>query len=42
MSVDEFRIKTEKQIILGFGFKKGPLNLNNNCFKSIQFCKFLS
>ncbi len=24
---------------MGFGFNKGPLNLNNECIKSSQFCK---
>ncbi len=42
MSVDEFKIKIEKKIILGFGFNKRPLNLNNNYIKSSQFCKLLS
>jgi hypothetical protein len=27
---------------LGFGFNKGPLNLNNSCIKSNQFCKLLN
>ncbi len=42
MSVDESKIKIEKQIILGFGFYKGPLNLNNNCIESSQFFKLLN
>ncbi len=27
---------------LGFGFNKRPLNLNNSCIKSNQFCKLLN
>jgi hypothetical protein len=42
MIVEEFKIKIEKKIILGFDFNKGPSNLNNNCIKSSQFCKLLS
>jgi hypothetical protein len=42
MSVEEFKIKIEKKIILGFGFNKGPLNLNNNYIKNSQFWKLLS
>jgi hypothetical protein len=34
--------KKIKKIILGFGFNKGPLNLNNNCIKSNQFYKVLT
>jgi hypothetical protein len=34
--------QNQKEIIMGFGFNKGPLNLNNNCIKSNQFCKLLS
>jgi len=41
MNVEEFKIKILKNI-LGFGFNKGPLNLNNDCIKSSQFCKKLS
>jgi hypothetical protein len=26
MNVEEFKIKNSKNIILGFGFNKGPLN----------------
>jgi hypothetical protein len=32
--------KNSKKINLGFGFNKRPLNLNNCCIKSNQFCKF--
>jgi hypothetical protein len=42
MNVDEFKIKIEKKILLGFGFNEEPLNLNNSCIKSNQFCKLLS
>jgi hypothetical protein len=42
MNVEEFKIKIEKIYILGFGFNKGPLNLNNGYIKSSQFCKLLS
>jgi hypothetical protein len=41
MSVGEFKIKIEKKYF-GFDFNEGPLNLNNNCIKSSQFCKLLS
>jgi hypothetical protein len=34
--------KIQNIYILGFGFNKGPLNLNNNYVKSSQFCKLLS
>ncbi len=27
---------------MGFGFNKGPLNLNKNCIKNNQFWKLLS
>jgi hypothetical protein len=42
MNVEEVKIKLKKKIILGFGFSKGPLNLNNSCIKNSQFCKLLS
>jgi hypothetical protein len=32
MNVEEF-LKIIQKIILGFGFNKGALNLNNNCMK---------
>jgi hypothetical protein len=31
-----------KKVILGFGFNKGLLNLNNSCIKNNQICKLLS
>ncbi len=41
MNVEEIKekIKEKKK---GFGFNKGPLNLNNNYIKGSQFCKLLS
>jgi hypothetical protein len=41
MNVEEFK-KKFKKIILGFGFNKGALNLNNSCIKKNQFYKLLS
>jgi hypothetical protein len=41
MNVEEFKTKIQKIIIWGFGFNKRPLNLNNSCIKSSQFCKLL-
>ncbi len=40
MNVKEFKMKNEKK--KGFGFNNGPLNLNNGCNKSNQFCKLLN
>jgi hypothetical protein len=34
-------LKNSNKFILGFDFNKGPLNLNNSCIKSNQFCKLL-
>jgi len=42
MSAEEFKIKIQKKINLGFGFNKGPLNLDNSCIKRNQFCNLLS
>jgi len=42
MNVDEFKKKKKNLILLGFGFNEEPLNLNNSCIKSNQFCKLLS
>jgi len=38
MNVEKFpkKINLKKK---GFGFNKGPLNLNNDCIKNNQFCK---
>jgi len=41
MNVEELKEKIQKKII-GFGFNKGPLNLNNSCIKSNQFYQLLS
>jgi len=41
MNVEEFKTKIQKNN-LGFGFNKRPLNLNNSCIKSSQFCKLLN
>ncbi len=38
MNVEKLKFKIQKNI-LGFGFSKGPLNLNNNCTTNTQFCK---
>ncbi len=42
MSVEEFKIKIKKKIILGFDFSKGHLNFHNSYIESSQFCKLLS
>jgi hypothetical protein len=42
MNVEEFKINFLLKIILDFGLNKEPLNLNNICVKSNQFCKLLS
>jgi len=39
---DSMNVKKFKNIILGFDFNKGPLNLNNSCIKISQFCKLLN
>ncbi len=41
MNVEEFKTKIQKKINC-YGFNKRPLNLNNNCIKSNQFCKLLN
>ncbi len=40
--LNNLKEKFKNKIKLGFGFYKRPLNLNNNCIKSNQFCKLLS
>jgi hypothetical protein len=38
MNVEKFKNIYFKNIILGFGFNKRPLNLNNDCIKNSQIC----
>ncbi len=42
MNVEEFKTKIHKKLILGFGFNKRPLNLNNSYIKNNPFCKLLN